>query len=160
MRERVEISIEILLSYTLRRAAWGDTDGNGFRDPLPIHIYVYSVYRFLRRNKPGFFLLYNRESMFSSKNALMALAMPGLAAYAQTADLSQSIAPAVPVVFTGDWSWTGRYDLDIIDWLCGYVPRRTGNRQRGTGRPAGWPPVASVRNESPDIPILALPAAN
>mmetsp|Transcript_11903 Transcript_11903/g.33535 ORF Transcript_11903/g.33535 Transcript_11903/m.33535 type:complete len:611 (+) Transcript_11903:2099-3931(+) len=69
--------------------------------------------------------------MFSSRNALMALAMPGLAAYAQTADLSQSIAPAVPVVFRSDWTpttttssdtpdeWTGRFDLDIIDWLCG-----------------------------------------
>ena len=113
--------------------------------------------------------------MFSSRNALMALAMPGLAAYAQTAEPLRSIAPAVPVLFRGDWTpttntssdnpeeWTGRFDLDIIDWLCGYVPRRTENRQTyggPAGRPASWPAVASVRNESPDIPILALPAAN
>ena len=81
--------------------------------------------------------------MFSSRNALMALAMPGLAAYAQTAESLRSIAPAVPVVFRSDWTpttntssdnpeeWTGRFDLDIIDWLCGYVPRRTENRPAG-----------------------------
>jgi len=82
----------------------------------------------------------------------MALAMPGLAAYAQTADFSQSNAPAVPVVFRSDWTtttntssdnpeeWTGRFDLDIIDWLCGYVPRRTstyGEPATGDRQPAG-----------------------
>ena len=72
--------------------------------------------------------------MFSSRNALMALAMPGLAAYAQTAESLRSIAPAVPVVFRSDWTpttntssdnpeeWTGRFDLDIIHCL-GAHPR-------------------------------------
>lgn len=67
--------------------------------------------------------------MLSTRSAVLAIAMPGLAAFAA----AQSNSLAVPVLLEGNWSstadtssnnpedWTGRFDLDIIDWLCRYA---------------------------------------